>query len=339
MAGKKCEHGVAYYYCKRCPGPGICPCLKNKSRCLIHGGSSFCPCGIRMERCQTHGGSDLCIHLIQKTYCKPCRGSQVCIHSNFKAQCKECGDGTAVCPHGRQKSVCKDCKGGHICIHNRLRSSCRDCIPEGGGSKFCIHNCIKTQCSACQTGTQLCENCKFTRKNQKYKPYCFRCYCVLHPDVEITRKFKLKEYLLREELQEYFETGLDESDIEDPIYDKQVDSGCSKRRPDVRIERFTHTIIIECDELQHKSTSCEEKRMMEIFQDLGSRPVVFLRFNPDKYISKGVKTSGCFDENGKVSEPEWRRRINSLKKRLETYFKVVPEKELTVEHLFYDDTF
>jgi len=62
------------------------------------------------------------------------------------------------------------------------------------------------------------------------------------------------------------------------IFDKQT-GGCSKMRPDVFIDKFTHVVIIECDENQHKDTSCENKRTMELFQDFGNRPIVFIRFN------------------------------------------------------------
>ena len=50
-------------------------------------------------------------------------------------------------------------------------------------------------------------------------------------------------------------------------------------------------IIIELDEDQHKYTSCDEKRMMELFQDLGNRQLVLIRINPDKYNKKGKMKS------------------------------------------------
>ena len=93
----------------------------------------------------------------------------------------------------------------------------------------------------------------------------------------------IKEHHLRDALKEEFK-GVE------LIFNKKIDDGCSKRRPDVRIECMTHTVMIECDEEQHKNTSCEEKRIMEIFQDLGGRPLVVIRFNPDKY----GKCQGCF---------------------------------------------
>ena len=75
---------------------------------------------------------------------------------------------------------------------------------------------------------------------------------------------------------------------QDMTFDKQT-SGCSRRRPDVYIDKFTHIVITECDENQHKDTSCENKRMMELFQDFGNRPIVYIRFNPDSYVNKDNK--------------------------------------------------
>jgi hypothetical protein len=73
------------------------------------------------------------------------------------------------------------------------------------------------------------------------------------------------------------------------VFDKIVEGGCSRRRPDVRIDMGSHIIIVECDEDQHKGYSCENKRMMEIFQNCGNRPIVFIRFNPDSYTKNMIK--------------------------------------------------
>jgi hypothetical protein len=79
------------------------------------------------------------------------------------------------------------------------------------------------------------------------------------------------------------------------VFNKKIDNGCSKRRPDVRIECLTHTIIIEVDEKQHNAYTCESKRLCELFTDLGNRPLVMIRFNPDRYD----KNKGCFIEQKK----------------------------------------
>jgi hypothetical protein len=123
------------------------------------------------------------------------------------------------------------------------------------------------------------------------------------------------------------------------VFDKRVEDGCSLRRPDVRIDFGTHTIDIECDENQHKWYNCETKRMMEIFQDCGNRPIVFLRFNPDSYEDEeGERHSGCFTATptGLRVEDEFQIRMEELCKRIEYYRHRIPEKEVTVEQFFYD---
>lgn len=265
---------------------------------------------------------DICLECSNKT--------KQCLHGKYKVLCEQCG-ASQICSHKRQKAFCKECMGSQICRpHQKIKRNCIEC----NGPDVCFHRMKRSQCRLCE-GCSLCINCKFTRKNQKYKPYCSTCYYVLNPDFISPRQFKTKEYLLQQELIEYIE----EADVdleEDPVFDKVVDNGCSKRRPDIRIERLTHTIIIECDENQHKSTSCENKRMMELFQDLGSRNIVFLRFNPDSYKETGVRKQGCFDKEGKLVRVEWEARINLLKEKISHHLSNIPDKEVTVENLFYD---
>jgi hypothetical protein len=133
------------------------------------------------------------------------------------------------------------------------------------------------------------------------------------------------------------------------IFDKAVDGGCSNKRPDVLIDLLTHSIIIECDEHQHKNYTCENKRTMQLFEDLGNRPLVMIRFNPDNYIDEnGNKVEGCFkpltevqDMHKKrfynINETEWNRRICVLEKVIKEYIGLdtFPSKEITEIKLFY----
>lgn len=123
------------------------------------------------------------------------------------------------------------------------------------------------------------------------------------------------------------------------IFDQQVIDGCSRRRPDVRMDFGTHVVIVECDEYQHKGYNCENKRMMEIFQDCGNRPIIFLRFNPDSYENNGIKYKSCFqiaNKTGlKVDENEFRKRMTKIVEKINFYFVQAPLKEITIEHYFY----
>jgi len=119
--------------------------------------------------------------------------------------------------------------------------------------------------------------------NKIYQPYCFACNCVRNPNIEIKRRYKTKENLLSEALKK-MNLGIDF------IQDKKVEDGCSKRRPDFLFDLFTHIVIVECDENNHNSydTTCEIAKLNETFTDLADRPMVILRFNPDKYNKKVV---------------------------------------------------
>jgi hypothetical protein len=106
------------------------------------------------------------------------------------------------------------------------------------------------------------------------------------------------------------------------------------------VECLTHTVLVECDEDQHRDYACENKRMMQLFQDLGSRPLVVIRFNPDAYAIEGGRIEGCFKHtqsgSWRVQRKEWKKRIKRLVKVMTRHLSTVPTKELTIEHLFYD---
>jgi hypothetical protein len=156
---------------------------------------------------------------------------------------------------------------------------------------------------------------------------------VLHPDVEIPKKFKIKETHVREYLKAEFKEDIT------MIFDKKVADGCSRRRPDVCIDFGTHSVIVECDENQHRGYDCETKRMMELFQDCGSRPIVFLRFNPDGYEEGGKKYQSCFKETKtqglSVDNKEFKKRMSEVVRSIESYKVNIPQKEVTVEQFFY----
>lgn len=160
-----------------------------------------------------------------------------------------------------------------------------------------------------------------------YKDYCARCSAHLFPDQPSrfkTREIKLKEYLTAE----YPDKTI--------IHDKRVE--CHLYRPDFVFDMGSHVIVIELDENQHKTydTSCDNKRLMSIFQGLGSRPMVMIRFNPDKYDL----VPGCFKKDGQLSGngKEWKLRTEKLKSRIDFWMNSQAEREIIIEHLFFDST-
>jgi len=174
-------------------------------------------------------------------------------------------------------------------------------------------------------------------KRKIYKGYCLRCFINTFPDEPVSKKYyKIKEKHIADFVRDNFK------DLE-IIFDKQIDGGCSKKRPDIFIELLTHCIIIECDENQHKDYNCENKRTMKIFIDLGNRPIVFIRFNPDKYINnEKISIPSCFGYHETLGIPiildknDWNNRLSSLKLTINKYINNIPEKEITIEKLFFD---
>jgi EsV-1-7 cysteine-rich motif len=156
--------------------------------------------------------------------------------------------------------------------------------------------------------------------------YCSRCYIYTFPDSKVTRNFKTKELAVREFLVSKF------PDVT-ILHDKRID--CFLYRPDFSIDMGSHVIVIEVDENQHETydTSCENKRLMSIFQSFGARPLVMVRFNPDKYDN----VKGCWTKECKIRDAvKWNSRLERLGEQITHTMNIVPEKEITISHLFYD---
>ncbi len=289
-----------------------------------------------------------------RNQCKLCvknkRMSKTCIECNIRLpldnfskghnQCKLCIKNKNKCSHGIRKARCRQCGGNQICIHDKEKSTCREC----DGSSFCEHNKLRYYCIIC-TPKHACQECKSVRveKRSMCYPLCQPCFCNTYPDHEKSTLYKIKERYLRDELRVRFP----DNNI-NIIFDKAVDGGCSKKRPDVLIDLLLYSIIIECDEDQHKNYECENKRTMQLFEDLGKRPLILIRFNPDSYTEKRKKIKGCFEPLTNIEDihkkkfydinkEEWKRRIDILEEVIKGKISSeIPEKEIEEIKLFYN---
>jgi len=179
-----------------------------------------------------------------------------------------------------------------------------------------------------------------THVREKYDGYCLFCYMNLFPDKPVSRNYKTKEYAVVE----YIKTKFPNLKW---IADKIISGGCSKRRPDLLLDLLYQIIIIEVDENQHTDydSSCEGKRIMELSQDLGHRPIIFIRFNPDDYEKDGTNITSCWGQNKKgicvvkkSKKSEWTERLNALEEQINYWLN--PEntinQTLKTIQLFYD---
>lgn len=185
--------------------------------------------------------------------------------------------------------------------------------------------------------TPFCE----TICTNKQKNYCFRCFVHLFPESEITRNQKTKEASVTSHLKAVF-----------PNYtfdlDKRVSGGCSKRRPDCLLHLGNKVIIVEVDEEKHtnpnQETICENKRMMEISQDLSFCPIIFIRFNPDSQVDvEGITHKSCWKINkrglcvvNKKLEEEWTARLHALQQKVQQWIDNETTKTIEINHLFQD---
>jgi hypothetical protein len=151
--------------------------------------------------------------------------------------------------------------------------------------------------------SEMCIVCDIARALKKYDKMCAPCYFFSHPEKKPLARYLSKELTLREELKPF----LLEQEFK-CSFNKTL-GACSKRRPDIFIECLTHVLIIECDENQHESYDeiCNHKRMMEIFQDCASRPIIFIRFNPDNYTSNNKVIKSPFTKKQIL----WRKKIKN----------------------------
>jgi hypothetical protein len=257
----------------------------------------------------------MCIHKIAKRLCKICLGNGICIHKKVKLRCNICNP-DAFCIHNILKNKCAKCDGSSLCIHKKTKSLCKQC----GGSALCK--------------SAWCEKYRYT----KYNGYCMTCCIHLFPDIKICKNYKTKEKHVTDKIIEAFPNFT-------WVADKKIQDGCSRRRPDLLLDLGSHIIILEVDENKHigYDCSCENKRLMELSQDLAHRPIVLIRFNPDGYTNQeGQKITSCWRLSNlgvmvivKTKKKEWEERIQSLKESIQYWIDNQTEKTIEIIELYY----
>jgi len=202
-------------------------------------------------------------------------------------------------------------------------------------SQHKLNGMVHTNIKTCKS-----EWCSKQVSREKYDGYCLFCYMHMFPDKPVTRNYKTKEYAVVE----YVKTKFPDFTW---VADRKVSDGCSKRRPDLLLDLGYQIIVVEVDENQHTDydCSCENKRTMELSQDLGHRPIVFIRFNPDEYTKNETNISSCWgvDKKGicvvkKSKKEEWAERLKCLEENINYWTTPENTTSKTVEiiQLYYD---
>ena len=283
--------------------------------CSVHGGGLRCQ-GFKEDGAECGRGA-----IGATGFCYAHKGGKRC--QGFKEDGAECGRGaigaTGFCyAHG----------GGPRCQgFEKDGSACGK--GAAGATGFCIAHKGGKRCPSCIDWID--SRCG----QKKFDCYCATCYHRLFPNTQRpgVRNYKTKELAVLRHLEHYFPKH-------HIVNDRRVSDGCSKKKPDFFFELLTHVIMVEVDENGHMSydQSCENKRMMELSQDIAHRPLVFIRFNPDK-TSTGP---GCwsYDETGravvkKKRAIEWQKRLAALTAKIELWLTKIPEKTVELIKLYY----
>ena len=82
---------------------------------------------------------------------------------------------------------------------------------------------------------------------------------------------------------------------------------------------------------------------MELSRDLGHRPIILIRFNPDSYLHNGKKVTSCWHTNRqgicvvkKVKQDDWKERLDTLKSQIDYWRNNVTDKTVESVELYYD---
>jgi hypothetical protein len=257
--------------------------------------------------------------------------------------CLECKKGPSYNKEGQTKPLYCNThkKDGMI---NVISKTCIECkkVPSYNkeGETFALYCLEHKEEGMINVKSKTCKSEWCSTQVKKYDGYCLFCYMNLFPDKPVSRNYKTKEYAVVEHVKTKFPNHR-------WIADKIISGGNSKRRPDLLLDLSYQIVIVEVDENQHTEydCSCQNKRIMELSQDLEHRPIVFIRFNPDDYEKEGTNITSCWgkDKRGicvinKNKQDEWTQRLNVLEEHINYWINPANTTNKTIEtiQLFYD---
>lgn len=215
----------------------------------------------------------------------------------------------------------------HFCAELGCTKSASFGSPEDGKMKHCSGHQKEGEKNL---HLKMCELCNLisAQFGKDKARYCHACYCYLFPDSRQARYRCFKQTTITDHLSLFFVPTTKDHHL----------SACSKRRPDIMYECFTHVVICEIDEDQHRDyeESCEKKRVVELWEDLACRNMIIIHFNPDGYIdSNGIRHKSCFKSKSINDKKEYDERIFIFSCVIKFYIEHVPERSFGV-YLYYD---
>ena len=179
-----------------------------------------------------------------------------------------------------------------------------------------MDNVIDTRCVSCFTAVA---------RKPHLNGHCFRCFIEEFPQNSLVRNHKTKETSVLEHLTSQFPNIQFRAD-------KRIPGGKSKYRPDILFDVRDRYVVVEIDENQHSEYDGkeEEDRIDSIYEDLNTmgksefddfsaKPLILIRFNPDKYRDGSKLVKSCWKHSTKTNlacisdEESWNDRLQVLK--------------------------
>jgi predicted HAD superfamily phosphohydrolase YqeG len=130
-------------------------------------------------------------------------------------------------------------------------------------------------------------------------------------------------------------------------HDKRVPGSKNGYRPDLLGDFGNMVVIVDIDENGHRQydESKEAERMKQLAMDLGDRPLVIIRFNPDSYVNTFTQQTvqSCWrkDTKGVFMVPDeqivpWEHRLLTLRDTITYVSRYYQELETHTFRLFFE---
>ena len=233
-----------------------------------------CPHDKKPRRCETGG----CSKQARSGYafCKKHGGGKIC---KFQG-CSKITQGRTDCcvAHG----------GGKRCMYQDCLKSAQGrtdyCVLHGGGKRCLVQDCSKsaqgpTGCCNVHGGGNRCALCKqFSVRLAGFQ--CYGCRTG-------TQRVKQLECMVKDYLKE------DPQLRHYSYYDQILPCSPNLRKPDFTYLLSDRVVILEVDEDAHRyyNRDCETRRITELMEQVGGKPLILLRFNPLKTLFGEMKTT------------------------------------------------
>jgi len=363
---KLCKCGTRPTYNIPTKSNGIC-CMNCKTNEMINVVDRKCPCGKIPYFNEPNETTAICcgscktstmVNVIDKrckcgkaqpSYNEPNETNAICCGScktstmvNVVSKRCKCGKARPSYnePNETKAICCVSCKTSTMVNVIDKRCKCGKAIPSYNEPNETKAIC----CVSCKTSTMvnvinkrclglikdgIIYECPYnTTANTKYKNYCIECFRRNFPTDPLTFQIrsKTKEIAVRDFINTHFE-GFQ--------HDKLLETGhcdCSiRRRIDHRKLIGNTLLVIETDENQHKSYDQmdEQTRYDDLFMAFSGK-WVYIRFNPDKYVSK----------KGVNKNPMIASRLVELKNEVERQLERIQKGEnielIERVYLYYD---